>query len=284
MDAALLVEEESAGVGDAGCTNDTKNTQGSSHQDHSDLSQKEDREKLGHGCQEDGEVRGMEGKDHQISHEEKRPESKRMSPQGTDTQEEDMVSKQEDCGQELQEQEEMAEEKQNTSQEDESQVNSALSLHQEPEGNMNEESTEHVHTELSQKDKKLDENIIDNKKNEEKATNMEEMDLQVVKHTSEEDEEMEHESSEQYQEPEVPEVIKESKQEGLVETVMSEVEDVKSDGSAGIAMDVGSIEEKMEVADPQGKYSLKIIKQTCEELYFFCRTGIPARDIIRLIL
>lgn len=261
----MLVVKESAGVRDADYTDDTKNTQGSSHQDHSDL----DREKLGHGSQEDGEVRGMEGKDHQIRHEEKRPESNRMSPQGADTQEEDMVSKQEGRGQELQEQEEMAEEKNNTSQEDESQVNSALSLHREPEGDMKEESTEHVHTESNQKDEKLDENIIDNKKNEEKATDMEEMDIQVAKHTSEEDEEMEHESSEQYQEPEVPEVKEESKQEGLVETVMSEVEDVKSDGSAGTATDVGSIEEKMEVAEPQGKYLRKIIKQTYEELFIY---------------
>ncbi|MCI4395437.1 hypothetical protein PGIGA_G00180420 [Pangasianodon gigas] len=268
MDTALLVEEDSASVGAVDHTNDsqdTQNTQSSSSLELSDLRQKEDCEKHRHESQEEGEVIEMDEKDHQISHEEdkeKKPEIEGTSPQGTDTQEEDMESKHENCGQELTEREDIPEEKKNTSQEEEEeklpQVTSDLSLQQEPDSDLKEESTEQEHTELKQKDKKLDKNIIDNKKNEEKEVdekNMEAVEHQVVQETSEEKnnetEEMEHDSSEQYQEPKVTQVTEENKQDGLVGTVMPEVGDIKSDSSAGIAMDVGDAEEKMQVDDPE---------------------------------
>lgn len=255
MDAALLVEKESASVGAADHTDDTKNTQSSSHMDCSDLRQKEDCEEYTCENQEDGKIREMDEKDQQISHEEgedKRPEIEWMSQQGTDIQEEDM-SKQEYCGQELNEQEDTGEENNNTSQEDEQQVTtSALSLRQKPDGDLKGESAEHEHTELKQKDKTLDENFIDNIKNIVDEKNMEEPALQMVKEVSEKNEEMEHESSEQYQELKVTEVKEENKQGSLVGTVMSEAEGIKSDSSAEISMDVSNLEEKMEVADPEG--------------------------------
>lgn len=258
MDAALLVEEESTGVG---AVDHTNYTQSSSSLDLSDLRQKENCEKHRHESQEDGEVIEMDENDYQISHEEheeKKPEGEGVSPQETDTKEEDMASKHENCGQELKECEDMAEEESNTTQEEEEekvpQVTSDLNLQQEPDGDLKEGTTEPEHTELSQQDKKLDENVIDNKKNEEKEVdekNLKEMEHQMVKEPSDMKEEMEHESSEQYQEPKGTEVKEENKQDGLVETVMPEVEDVKSDSSAGIAMDVSYGEEKMQVADPE---------------------------------
>lgn len=253
MDAALLVEEESSSVGAVDHSNDTQNTQSSSRLDLSPFGREEACEKHEHESQEDGDVRETDEEDRQVSHEEdeeKKPESEEMSPQHTDVQEEDMVSKREDCGQELKECEIAAGEKNDASQEMEEecipQVTSAVSLQHEPDGDVQEESTE-----LHQKDKKLD----DNKKNEEKEVdenNMEEMDLQAVKETSEMNDEMDHESSEQDQKPKVTQVKEEDKQDVLVGTVVSGGEDIKSDSCAEIAMDVSKTEEKMEVADPEG--------------------------------
>ncbi|XP_060760721.1 zinc finger MYM-type protein 4 isoform X2 [Neoarius graeffei] len=327
MDAAVLVEEESASVGAVDHTNYTQSTQSSSSSDLSDLGQKEDCEKPQHESQE-AEVRDLDERDYQVSHEEheeKELESERISPQETDTKEEGMASNHENCGQELKEYENIAEEENNTIQEEEEenntiqeeeeenntiqeeeeenntiqeeeeenntiqeeeeenntiqeeeeennttqeeeennttqeeeeetvpQVTSDPSLQQEPDGDLKEETPEPECSELSQQDKKLDENIIDDKKSEEKEVdekNMEEMEHQMVKESSDMKVEMEHESSEQYQEPKVTEVKEENKQDGLAGTVVPEVEEVKSDSSA--AMDVSYREEQMQVADPE---------------------------------
>lgn len=259
MDAALLVEEESASVGAVDHTNDAQNTSSFSL-DLSDIGQKEDFEKNRHESQ-DGKVIEMDEKDNQISHEkdeEKKPERGGMSPQGTDIKEEDMVSIHENCGQELKEYEDIAVEKNNTSLEEDEEkvplVTSDLSLQQVLDGDL-EETSDHEHAEVKQEDEELDRNIIYNVTNEEKEVdekNMEEMEHQMVQETSEDKnnktEEMEHESSEQYQEPKVNE---ENKQDGLFGAVMPEVEDEKCDSSAGIAMDVNDADDKMQVAVPE---------------------------------
>lgn len=253
MDAALLVEEETSSAGAVDDTNDTQNTQSTSSLDLSSLRQKEDSEEHGHEGQEDGKVVEMDEREHQISREEdeeNKPESE-MSPKGTDMQEEDMISNREDCWQGLKDNEDVAEEKSNTSEEEEPQVTSVSSLQQEPDGDLKEESTEHEHVELKRKDEKLD----DGKEAGEKEVherNMEGTDFQTVTATSEKSEEMEHESSEQCQESRVPDVKEEKKQDGLAETALSGVEDATGDRSDGIAMDVSTTEEKMEVADPEG--------------------------------
>ncbi|XP_060721663.1 zinc finger MYM-type protein 4 isoform X1 [Tachysurus vachellii] len=252
MDASLLVEEESASVSSVDHTS-------SLGLDLSDVRQKEDCEKHGNERQEDVEVEiEMVEEDHQISHEEeeeKKAENEGTSPQGTDIQEEDMVSKHETCGLEQNECEDMAEEKNNTSQEE-------------------------VEENISQVASDLDKNIIDNQKNEVKEAdevNIEETGHQMVQETSEENnamEEMEHESSEQYQEPKDLEVIGENTQDGLDGTAAPEVEDVKNDRCSGKARDANDPEEKMQVDDPEDAESFVNV------VLFEAKTEIPFDETV----
>lgn len=197
MDAALPVEEESASVSAPDHTSSSS----------LDVRQKVDGEKPGNG-----ELKiEVDERDHRISHKEE-PENEGMSPEERGIKEEDMASKHEDCAEERKESEDMAEENNNTSQEEE------------------EKNISQVHSDLIlqlDKDKTLDENILDNEGKE---------DMEEMEETSEEknkSEEMEHEISEQYQEPRVMDV-------NVVGTVTPEGEGVK-----------GEPEEKMQVAEPE---------------------------------
>ncbi|XP_058261099.1 zinc finger MYM-type protein 4 isoform X1 [Hemibagrus wyckioides] len=203
MDAALPVEEKPASVSAPDHTS-------SSSLDFPNVRQKVDSEKPGNG-----EVKiEVDEKDHQISHKEE-PENEGMSPEERGIKEEEMASKHGNCAEERKESEDMAEEKNNTGQEEE----------EEEEKNISQ-----VHSDLSlqlDKDKTLDENILDNEGKE---------DMEEMEETSEEKnktEEMEHENSEQYREPKVMDV-------NVVGAVTPEGEGVKGDP-----------EEKMQVADPE---------------------------------
>lgn len=195
MDAALPLEEESVSVSAPDHTSSSS----------LDVRQKVDGEKPGNG-----EVKiEVDGKDHRISPKEE-PENEGMSPEERGMKEEEMASKHEGCAEEQKESEDMAEEKKNTSQEEEeekniSQVNSDLILQLD-------------------KDKTLDENILDNEGKE---------DMEETSEEKNKTEEMEHEISEQYQEPRAMDV-------NVVGAVTPEGEGVK-----------GEPEEKMQVVDPE---------------------------------
>lgn len=218
----MLVEEKSAGVDE---TNDTPNAQSSSRLNLSDVGEMEDCEER----QKDNEEMETDEKEHPIGHaavEVKMNES------------DETIA--ENYGQELKEEN-------NTSQEVAKdmtpQVTPALNLQQK------KESADHERTELEQKEIKLD----DGKKNEEgqlDEKNMEEMDVEMVNQASEMNEEMKHQTSEPYQEPMATEV-KEDKQDGLVGTVVSKVEDVTSTRYAEIEMEVSNTEEKKAEVDAQ---------------------------------
>ncbi|XP_053345670.1 uncharacterized protein LOC128515610 [Clarias gariepinus] len=247
MDASLLVKVESASVGSVDQVNETQNTQSSSSLDLSDLRKEEDCEKRTHERQEDGKVLETDKKDHQISHEEGEEEKKPKN----ELKEEDMASAHENCGQERNEHE-VAEEKLENVQ----QVTFDPSPQLDPDGDVNKESAEDEHIKVEQEDKTLCGNLKDNMKIEEKEVdeeNKEEMKHPVVEKSLEvinNIKEMGHESSGQYEEPQVLEVKEEDKQGGFVGAVMLEVENIQDVGLAESATGVGETEEMMEVDDP----------------------------------
>ncbi|KAF5909119.1 zinc finger MYM-type protein 4, partial [Clarias magur] len=200
-----------------------------------------------HERQEDGKVIETDKKDHQITHEEGEEEK----PEN-ELKEEDMASVHENCGQEWNEHEEVAEEKLEKVQ----QVTSDLSLQLDPDGDVNEEGAEdeHIQVELEE-DRTLYGNIKDNMKIEEKEVDDENMDMVehlVVKESLEEmnniTEEMEHESAGQYEDLKVTQVKEE---DGFVGTVMLEVESMQDVSSDGLATGVGETEEVMHVDEPK---------------------------------
>ncbi|TSK28205.1 Zinc finger MYM-type protein 4 [Bagarius yarrelli] len=226
-----------------------------------DLRQEEDSEKHEHERQnddDDDEEIQMDENNYEISHEVEREEivfeNEGMSPQCTDILEEDTVLKYTNSEEEINTCVDMAEEENNISleekeEEEEEKVPEVavdLILQHKSDADSKEKNTE-----LKQKD----ETPHDDKENQEKdlENNMDAGELQLVQETPEninnEIEEMERESSEQYQEPQVIDVNEKNGQDDLIGTCPPEVEKEKSEGCAGISQDVSDPEKGLQEAD-----------------------------------